>query len=112
MPRRQPILIRRKFLRPSLLLAATLLLPSCFSLQHTVGRGPQTKALRQPSIVQDTRWFGLFGLWPLSDEDCSRLVGPDVKDYRVTTTFTAEDVLVSAFTSFATFYRQTVIVEK
>jgi len=89
-------------------LAATLAPTGCFTMQHTVGRGPQ----HDPPIESTGKcWFGLFGFWPVQDYD-SHWAGVDTRDYRVTTKFTFDDVVMSAFTSFATFYRQTVIVEK
>ena len=64
-----------------------------------------------PEVTEETRWFALFGLAPLSDLDSQTLAG-SARDYVVTTKFTVMDVVISAFTSFATFYRQTVIIEK
>jgi hypothetical protein len=74
----------------------------------TVGNGPQTVPRKETYHHQ---WFALYGLYPMDELDSKALAG-GAKDYRVTTEFTFEDVLMSAFTSFATFYRQTVIVEK
>lgn len=84
-------------------------MPSCFTLQHTVGRGPQTIG---PQTIEETRWFALYGVMPFSRYDTAQMVGSDVHDYRITTKFTYLDVFISAFTSFATIYCQTVIVEK
>ena len=98
---------RRRFV-PALALGASLLLPGCFSMQTTVGRGPQHVPV---GVVTRTRWFALFGLVPMDDFDSHALSG-GVPDYRVTTEFTFSDVVMSALTSFVTFYRQTVTVEK
>ena len=92
----------------SLAACACLLLTGCFTFQHTVGRGVMSPT---PEVTEETRWFALFGLAPLSDLDSQTLAGP-ARDYVVTTKFTVMDVVISAFTSFATFYRQTVIIEK
>lgn len=96
--------------RRRLLLAAgaSLLLSGCFTLQHTVGKGPQHVPV---DVEYHERWYGLFGLWPMDDYD-SKALANGVRDYRVTTEFTFSDVVISTLTSFVTFYRQTVIVEK
>jgi hypothetical protein len=99
--------LRRRFAL-ALAASALLLLPSCFSIDHTVGRGPQHSP---PVEAYRVRWFALFGLWPMDDFDSNSLANGS-RDYRVTTKFTFVDVLYSAFTSFATFYRQTVWIEK
>lgn len=92
-----------------LALVAVIVLPGCFTMQHTVGRGPQTTG---PQTIEETRWFALYGLKPFFHYDTATMIGPDVHDYRVTTKFSYLDVFVSAFTSFATIYCQTVVVEK
>jgi len=91
-----------------LAVCACALLPGCFTIQHTVGRGPMTPT---PVVVEETQWFALWGLTPLGSVDSQSLSGP-ARDYRVTTKFTVMDVVISAFTSFVSFYRQTIIVEK
>jgi hypothetical protein len=95
--------------RLGLAFAATALLPACFTFTHTVGRGPVNP--KQPVAVEETRWFALYGIVPMSKLDSIDLAGT-AKDYRVTTKFTFMDCLISCFTSLGTFYRQTVIVEK
>ena len=96
--------------RPLIALAicAGLLLPGCFTFSHTVGRGVMSPT---PEVVEETQWFALWGLTPIGTLDSQTLAG-SARDYTVTTKFTVWDVVISAFTSFATFYRQTVIVEK
>jgi hypothetical protein len=92
----------------ALMSSATLLLSGCFSMETTVGRGPQ----HAPATVEyHQRWFALYGLWPMDDFDSKSLAG-DSRDYRVTTAFTFSDVVMSTLTSFVTFYRQTVTIEK
>ncbi len=83
-------------------------LPSCFTFTHTVGRGPQSPT---PVVTTQTQWFALWGLVPLDPVDSAALAGP-VRDYKVTTKFTLVDVVITAFSSFVTLYRQTVILEK
>jgi hypothetical protein len=92
----------------ALALLGSLALPGCFTIQHTVGEGPKSVPVR---VATRTRWFAFFGLYPMDDLDSKALSG-GAHDYRVTTEFTFEDIVMSAITSFATFYRQTVIVEK
>lgn len=87
---------------------ACALLPGCFTFAHTVGRGPMSP---QPVVTQETKWFALWGLTPMGDLDSQSLAG-SARDYRVTTKFTFTDVVITTFTSLATFYRQTVVVEK
>ena len=99
--------LRRRFAL-ALVASASLLLPGCFSMQTTVGRGPQRAP---PTVEYHQRWFALYGLWPMDDFDSKALAG-DSHDYRVTTEFTFSDVVMSALTSFVTFYRQTVTIEK
>lgn len=94
--------------RFALAASACVLLGGCFTFQHTVGRGPMTP---QPVVATETKWFWLWGLVPIGDLDSATLAG-STRDYRVTTKFTFPDVVISAFTSFVSFYRQTVIVEK
>lgn len=103
----KPTPSRRWPARLALAAAVCALLPGCFTFTHTVGRGPNAA----PVVVEETQWFALWGLAPMSPVDSAKLAGPS-RDYRVTTKFTVVDVVISAFTSFLTFYRQTVIVEK
>ena len=90
-------------------LVAFALLPGCFTFTHTVGKGPLNP--KAPVVVEETRWFALYGIVPLDSLDSGSLAGT-AKDYRVTTQFTFVDCVISTFTSLVTFYRQTVIVEK
>lgn len=106
-PRRgSPRRLSRRF-APALV--AALLLPGCFTFHHTVGKGPANPSA--PVVVEQTRWFALYGIVPFSELDSSKLAGTS-KDYRVTTKFTFVDCVITAFTSLVTLYRQTVIVEK
>jgi hypothetical protein len=98
----------RRRRRLALAAGASLLMSGCFSIQHTVGRGPQHVPV---DVEYRERWYGLFGLWPLDEYD-SKLLANGSRDYRVTTEFTFSDVVISTLTSFVTFYRQTIIVEK
>lgn len=98
---------RRWPARLALAAAACALIPGCFTFTHTIGRGPNAA----PVVAEESQWFALWGIVPVSAVDSAKLAGP-ARDYRVTTKFTVIDVVISAFTSFFSFYRQTVIVEK
>lgn len=100
--------MRSSLARIVTLAAACAALPGCFTFTHTVGRGPQTPT---PLAVEETQWFALWGLVPLGPVDSAALAGT-ARDYRVTTKFTVVDVVISAFSSFVTLYRQTIVVEK
>jgi hypothetical protein len=87
---------------------ALVLLPSCFTMQHTFGTGPTKGTTRE---VQ--QWYGLFGLVAIGGEpDSAELLDKGSSGARVTTRFTPMDVFLSAFTSFLSFYRQTITVEQ
>jgi hypothetical protein len=85
---------------------AILILPGCFSMQHTVGAGPPPGNI--PQVAK--QWYALYGLVPLGHVDGGQMAG-GARDFRITTEFTFTDVLLSSITSFFTFYRQSVIVE-
>jgi hypothetical protein len=73
-----------------------------------VGAGPRSG---QPTENVDRQWYALFGLVRLGKVDSQQLAH-GAKDYRVRTEFTFTDILISTFTSFLSFYRQSVIVEQ
>ena len=100
--------MRKSLRRLALVAAACAPLSACFTFTHTVGRGPLSPT---PIVTEQTEWFALWGVVPLDPVDSAQLAGP-ARDYRVTTKFTVVDVVISAFSSFVTLYRQTVIVEK
>ena len=99
---------RRGFRGWVLAVCACALLPGCFTFTHTSGRGPMSP---QPVITRETQWFALWGVVPIKPIDSAELAGTTL-DYRVTTEFTFMDALISAFTSFVSFYRQSIVIEK
>jgi hypothetical protein len=103
-PAGRPPRLRR--LLPAL---ALLLLPGCFTFSHTVGNGPANP--KAPVVVEQTRWFALYGIVPFDHVDSKSLAG-NARDYRVTTEFTFLDCVITCFTSLVTIYRQTIIIEK
>ena len=87
---------------------ALVVTPSCFTMQHTFGGGP-TQGKRHE--VQ--QWYALFGLVAIGGTpDSAELMDPGSTGARVTNEFTTMDVVLSAFTSFLSFYRQTIVVEQ
>lgn len=88
--------------------AALVLAPGCFTMQHTVGNGP-TKGTTQ----EQHQWYALFGLVPIGGPpDGGELIAQGSTGARITTQFTAVDVVITAFTSFLSCYRQTITVEQ
>lgn len=84
------------------------LAPGCFTMQHTFGDGP-TQGTRH----EEQQWYALFGLVAIGGEpDSAELMAESSRGARVTTQFTVMDVVLSAFTSFVSFYRQTIVVEQ
>ena len=98
---------KTRFFLLSLSLAGVLSLTGCFTFQHTVGRGSVTG-----EQVVEKQWYALYGLVPTGGESDSSWLAGGATDYTVTTEFTLMDVLISAITSWGTFYRQTVVVTK
>ncbi len=95
----------RKSLVP--LCLALLLLPGCFSMHHTVGAGPIMQ-----EEARDTQWWWLFGLMRMGEEPDSQMLAEGSGDYKITTEFTFNDVLISAIPSILGFYRQSIVVER
>jgi len=90
----------------SLVVVGGIVISGCFTVQHTVGKGPQTH-----EKVDGSLWYALGGLIPIDPIDSKQLAG-GAKDYQVTTVFTFLDIVISTFTSLFGFVKQTVIVEK
>lgn len=81
-------------------------LVGCMTLNHTVGNGPKknrTETQRQ--------WYVLFGLVPINQVDSQAMAG-DASDYEITSQITFVDGVITAFTSIATVYCQSVTVTK
>ncbi len=92
----------------SVLLAAVLALgtTSCYTLEHTVGRGAQGSQKEEKRV-----WFVLWGLVPLGDFDSQKLAG-DSKDYTVKSQQSVLDVIMNIFTGYISFVSRTVTVTK
>ncbi len=78
----------------------------CYTVRHTVGKGPRTH-----EKVEGSLWYALGGLIPIDPIDSKELAG-GATDYQVTTEFTFLDIVIDTFTSFLGFIKQTIIVEK
>ena len=89
-------------------MVALVLAPGCFTMQHTLGNGP-TKGATQ----EQHQWYALFGLVAIGGPpDGAQMLDEGSSGARITTQFTVLDVVISAFTSFLSFYRQTITVEQ
>jgi len=87
------------------LVLVLLALPGCMTFTHKVGGGADGG-----QVQTQAQWYAIYGLVPIGKVDSAALAAGDTS-YTVTTKFTFVDVVITAFTSFLTFYKQTVIVE-
>ena len=86
--------------------ALALCLSSCYTLNHTVGKGAQGHDEQEHRV-----WFALWGLIPLGDYDSQQLAH-GASDYSVKTQMSPMDVLIAIFTGWVTIYPRTVTVTK
>ena len=89
-------------------LAVSLLVASsgCYSLRHTVGKGPQTGV-----ETSEGAWYALWGLVPIGEADGGAMAG-GAADYEIHSRHTFLDYVISLFTSIVTITKQTVTVTK
>lgn len=89
-------------------LIAVLVLASCVSHTHVVGRGAQTGV-----EVSGKQWYALWGLVPIGigDGDTAAMAG-DAEDYTITTEYGVVDVIANAFLGYVTLHMRTVSVTK
>lgn len=80
-------------------------LSSCMTTEHMVGQGPQG-----PQTTEARQWYILWGLVPLNDVN-SKTMASGKEDYKITTQYTALDVVLNIITGFGTVYSQTVEVQ-
>lgn len=93
----------------SVLLAVVLsafCLSSCFTLDHTVGKGAQGGSEQEKRV-----WYALYGLIPLGDFDSKELAG-DAENYTVKSEQNVLDIIISMFTGLVTISCQSVTVTK
>ncbi len=98
--------MKKTWLSCSLALVLALSSASCYTLNHTVGKGAQGS-----TEVAKRQWWALWGLVPLGEIDSQDLAG-GAKDYGVRTEWTVIDVLLNLLTAWVTIYSQTVTVTK
>lgn len=87
-------------------LALTMMISSCYTLEHTVGNGAKTGM-----TVEKKQWYALFGLVPINEVDSKAMAG-GAQDYNIKSQVTFIDYVISAFTGIVTVVVQTVEVKK
>jgi hypothetical protein len=83
----------------------SLLMTSCFTYTHTVGKGPQTGVQ-----VKKMNHYLIYGLAPVGVSNPTEMAG-GATDYEVTITHTFVDGLINALT-FGIYTPTTTIVKK
>lgn len=83
-----------------------LSLSSCYTLNHTVGKGAQGNQEQEQRV-----WYALWGLVPITDFDSKGLAG-GAQDYTVKSEMTFLDIVIGFFTTIVTIQPQTVTVTK
>ena len=84
-----------------------VLLPSCYSIQHTVGVGPVRR-----EVASQRQWYLFFGGLPLGERVDSARLASGATSYRVTTEWTFTDFLINIVTSPFTVTSRTITVER
>lgn len=84
--------MKKIFLNLAVLLSASVLLSSCYTLSYNVGNGPQTGL-----EIKEKNHFLIYGLAPVKTSDPTQMAG-DAKNYKVTIQHTFVDGLLSAIT--------------
>ena len=83
-----------------------ILFSSCYTLTHTVGSGGSGG-----EKIEKRAWYVLWGLVPLNTVESKAMAG-NARNYTVTSSHTALDVLINIFTGIVTVGSQTVTVQK
>jgi hypothetical protein len=83
-----------------------LSLSSCYTLDHTVGKGAQGSEEHEKRV-----WYALWGLIPITDFDSKDLAG-DAQNYTIKSEMTFLDLVIGIFTTIVTIQPQTVVVTK
>ena len=84
---------------------AALLMTSCYTYTHNVGKGPQTGV-----EIKKMNHYLVYGLAPVGISNPKEMAG-DAEDYEVTITHTFVDGLINALT-FGLYTPTTTIVRK
>ncbi|MCB9880202.1 MAG: hypothetical protein H6832_00315 [Planctomycetes bacterium] len=89
------------------LLLAISALPSCYSIEHTVGSGP---VLHEE--VSQRQWYLLFGFLHLGQRVDSKRLAGNATSYRVRTEWSFTDMILNLLTTPFTVTSRTVTIEK
>lgn len=114
----------RKLVAVLLLVGITLGATGCYTLNYSnsasnkpISFTGEVKGQRTHFVDERNQWYAFWGLLPIGNNDVAkvliepRVAGGAVQNLSIRSGFTPMDVLISFFTSFATFYRTTVTVE-
>jgi len=97
---------KTKFASVLLVLCLALSASSCFTLDHTVGKGAQGSEKHEKRV-----WYALWGLIPITDFDSKDLAG-DAQNYSIKSQITFLDYVINLFTGWVTINSQSVVVTK
>jgi len=95
----------KKFVVVALLLG-TIMLLSCATNIHTIGKGAQHN-----EMMEARQWYILFGLVPLNQVDTAKMAG-EAQNYTIKTEQSPLDVIMNIFTSYVSVTSRTVTVTK
>jgi len=96
----------KKIITAMLLLTIAFYSFGCYTNTHIVGKGAQTS-----QVVEERQWYVLWGLVPINKVDSQSMAG-GAKDYRIETSITFMDWVISIFTSVVSVVPSTVKVMK
>lgn len=96
--------MRKKILTLCMLVSISFIFSSCYTIEHTVGQGPQAF-----NVETQRQWFILWGLVPLNEVD-TKLMAQGKSDYAIKTEWTPVDVIIGLFTGIVTIRPRTVEV--
>jgi hypothetical protein len=107
-----------------LLVGLTVVTSGCYTLNYSNSAGSkpisftgEVKGQRTHFVDERNQWYAFWGLLPIGNNDVSKVLiepraaGGAVQNLSIQSGFTPMDVLISFFTSIATFYRTTITVE-
>jgi len=97
---------KTKFATAFLAVVLALSMSSCYTLNHTVGKGAQGHDESEHRV-----WFALWGLIPLGEYDSQKLAG-GATNYTIQTQMSPVDFPISLLTGWVTVYPRTVTVTK
>jgi Bor protein len=89
-----------------LVVVSMLLVVSCSTNIHKVGKGAQGG-----EVISQRQWYAVYGLAPLNNIDTNQMAG-DAQDYEIVTQQSFMDGLISIVLSELTISCRTVTVKK